>query len=152
MVSLISDLHEVLAVESYRLPSDVLGDIDVNQGIALFHDPCNVILRCISLCQVSTCLSTDTSPLTYHPRVVGIQSVGHGIGMSHKLRARDSQKRQLSISRRYSRVMENDNKGSWFVAVRAKRAGEPERHSSDSSSNAYLARTWFLNDLEIAVR
>lgn len=50
VVSVISRyVHEVLTVNSYHLPSNVLRDIDVNYGIALLDDPFKVVLLTIRL-------------------------------------------------------------------------------------------------------
>lgn len=48
--------------------------------------------------------------------------------------------------------MENDNKGNWSMGVVTGDDDELDCHSADSPSSTHLARTWFLNDLEIAVR
>lgn len=72
---------------THRFPSDMLGNIHVNNSVALISDPLDVVLQRISLASWLAGVTATAGKIAYHPHIVCFHFIGYWVSLSHELRA-----------------------------------------------------------------
>lgn len=70
----------------------MLGDVNIDHGVAFANNPGDVILQRISLWSwLADVVTATTYGTTYHPDIVGFQLISNWMSLAHDLRPRHSQ-------------------------------------------------------------
>lgn len=74
-------------MKTHRFTSDMLGNIHINNSVALIRDPLDVVLQRISLASWLAGVTATAGEFAYHPHIVGFHFIGYWVSLSHELRA-----------------------------------------------------------------